>query len=335
MSSARPTRFACSAIAPSAAVRRSTTSAASWRCVAGSTAFRSRSSSPPPACARSHRRRFSNSWRPVGRSRVTRRDHGPAHHLSLADAIDWSYRLLTDDERSLLCALSTFRGAFDLAAASAVADTDAMTTAELMMQLVDQSLMQSAPGRAGRRFRLLETVRAFVAGRVDDTQRAAAAHRHAAFFAHRVDTVGALVPGPDEDDALNQLSVEFDDVNAAFEHAVAAGDVDAAARLAFGPRLSLVDRGCTLRAPGSTRLRGSRNRSASPVHLAPRERGLERHPRRRSRARPRVRGGGRDARRRPVARRSPVLDLAPGDGRLVRGGRRLLRRGRGVRDRAG
>ena len=163
----------------------------------------------------------------------------PERQVSLADAIDWSFRLLGDDERSLLLSLSTFRGAFDVAAASAVAGTDVMTTADRLLQLVDQSLVQSVPGRAGRRFRLLETVRSFTARRLDATLAAAARDRHAAYFAARVDELGERVPGPDEDDALGQLGVEFDDVQAAFDHAAAAGDVDTAARLANGPRLSL------------------------------------------------------------------------------------------------
>ena len=49
---------------------------------------------------------------------VPRRDHGPAHHLSLDDAIDWSFRLLDDGERDLLVLLSIFRGPFELAAAT-------------------------------------------------------------------------------------------------------------------------------------------------------------------------------------------------------------------------
>ena len=175
--------------------------------------------------------------RVVGRRRPT--GSGPARHVSLADAIDWSYRLMGEDEQALLLALSTLRGAFDVAAASAVATTDAMATADRLAQLVDQSLVQSAPGRAGRRFRLLETVRVFGAARLDGAEAAQVRDRHAAYFAARVDALGAKVPGPDEDDALAQLGVEFEDVQAAFEHAIAAGDVDAAARLASGPRLSL------------------------------------------------------------------------------------------------
>ena len=87
------------------------------------------------------------------------------HHSSLDDAIDWSFRLLGDGERALLLQLTTLRGPFDLAAAAAVAGADAGVTADQLIQLVDKSLIQSAPGRGGRRFRLLETVRAFASAR--------------------------------------------------------------------------------------------------------------------------------------------------------------------------
>ena len=170
---------------------------------------------------------------------VTRRDQGPAHHLSLDDAIDWSYRMLDDGERALLLVLSTFRGPFDLAAASAVAGIDALTTADQLAQLVDKSLVQSAGGPAGRRFRLLETVRAFTAARIDDATAATARDRHAVYFAQQVDVLGARVPGPDEDDACARLAVELEDVLAAYDHAVACGDLDTAVRLAAGPRLML------------------------------------------------------------------------------------------------
>jgi predicted ATPase/pimeloyl-ACP methyl ester carboxylesterase len=170
---------------------------------------------------------------------VTRRDQGPAHHLSLDDAIDWSYRLLDDGERALLLVLGTFRGQFDLAAATAVAGSDSLTAADQLAQLVDKSLLHSAAGPAGRRFRLLETVRAFTAARIDPQIADAARDRHAAYFARQVDELGAVVPGPEEDDACARLAVELDDVHAAYAHAAEHGDLDTAARLASGPRLIL------------------------------------------------------------------------------------------------
>jgi predicted ATPase/pimeloyl-ACP methyl ester carboxylesterase/DNA-binding winged helix-turn-helix (wHTH) protein len=179
----------------------------------------------------------------AGWSVAVARREGPAHHLSLDDAIDWSYRLLDDDNRALFLALSTFRGAFDLAAVSAVAGIDPMTAADRLVQLVDQSLVQSTDTRAGRRFRLLGVVRAFALARTYSNTELATKDRHAAYFANRVDELGARVPGPDEDRALEQLTVEFDDVLAAFTHAADAADADTVARLAYGPRLAITAAG--------------------------------------------------------------------------------------------
>jgi predicted ATPase/class 3 adenylate cyclase/DNA-binding winged helix-turn-helix (wHTH) protein/pimeloyl-ACP methyl ester carboxylesterase len=174
---------------------------------------------------------------------VSRGDHGAAHHLSLDDAIDWSFRLLDDGERSLLLAMSTFRGPFDLAAAAAVSGCPPDVTADRLAQLVDKSLVQPTAGRAGRRFKLLETVRAFTDARIDESAAKMFRDRHVEYFVQHVETLGARVPGPDEDDATSQLAVELDDVHAAFDHAVLYGDLDSAGRLACGPRLLLTTDG--------------------------------------------------------------------------------------------
>ena len=82
-------------------------------------------------------------------------------------------------------------------------------------------------------------MRSFLAARIDRQTAADARDRHALYFAGQVDELGALVPGPDEDDACARLAVELDDVHAAYEHAAGWGDVDTAARLTLGPRLAL------------------------------------------------------------------------------------------------
>jgi predicted ATPase len=56
---------------------------------------------------------------------------------SLRSVIDWSWQLLTDDERRVLARLSVLRGGFDLDAAAAVAGA----TLPLLAGLVDQSLI--------------------------------------------------------------------------------------------------------------------------------------------------------------------------------------------------
>jgi DNA-binding CsgD family transcriptional regulator/tetratricopeptide (TPR) repeat protein len=87
-------------------------------------------------------------------------------HRSLAAAVEWSYRLLSEAEREVFRRLSAFPGPFSLAGALAVAGTGAESA---VLRLVDCSLL--APPRAGPdgrlRYVMLETLRAF--GRVQLT----------------------------------------------------------------------------------------------------------------------------------------------------------------------
>jgi predicted ATPase/DNA-binding CsgD family transcriptional regulator len=84
----------------------------------------------------------------------------PGRHRSLAAAVEWSYRLLGEDERRVFRALSVFPGPFTLAAAEAVAGPGA---GPVVASLVDCSLV--VPPRAvsdGRwRYGMLEMLRAY------------------------------------------------------------------------------------------------------------------------------------------------------------------------------
>ena len=202
-----------------------------------------------------------------------------------------------------------------------------MTTADRLAQLVDKSLVQSGggPGRAplpaARDGALVRRPRASTA-----TAAAAGAIATPRYFAGRVDELGALVPGPDEDDAAHELSVELDDVHAAFEHAAGAGTSTRRPGSRRAAALA-VDRGRPLGAPRAAGCGAPRHRGAPRVRRPARERGLGRGAGRRpvDGARARERRPG--ARRRPGVASTPVLDLAAGDRRLVRRGRRLLHRG--------
>ncbi len=84
----------------------------------------------------------------------------PSRQQSLAAAIEWSYRLLEEDEQQVFRLVSVFPGPFTLEAAEAVAGEAA---GPAMLRLVDCSLV--SPPRAsmdGRsRYVLLETLRAY------------------------------------------------------------------------------------------------------------------------------------------------------------------------------
>jgi predicted ATPase/DNA-binding SARP family transcriptional activator len=115
-------------------------------------------------------------------------------HRSLRSVIDWSWRLLTDDERRVLARLSVLRGGFDLDAAAAVADA----TLPLLAALIDHSLVEV--GEDGR-YGMHELLRQYAADRLaaDPDDERATHERHAAYFAGLLPEPGvtAVGGGPD------------------------------------------------------------------------------------------------------------------------------------------
>ena len=95
---------------------------------------------------------------------------------TLQAAMDWSYDLLSDDERALLRRLSVFMGGWDLEAAEAICPSEGiegLDVLDLLSRLVDKSLVvveqpasQEAAGGGKVRYRLLETVRQYAGGKL-------------------------------------------------------------------------------------------------------------------------------------------------------------------------
>ncbi|MHB1501634.1 MAG: ATP-binding protein [Candidatus Dormibacteria bacterium] len=87
---------------------------------------------------------------------------------TLVGALEWSYRTLTPEQQRLLCALSVFEGAFDLAAAQVVGRHDKvgpLETAGLLAQLVARSLVARDRAPTGLPYRMLAPVRQFARSR--------------------------------------------------------------------------------------------------------------------------------------------------------------------------
>ena len=109
----------------------------------------------------------------------------PARQRTLTDAIAWSYSLLDEPPRRLLERLSVFAGGFRLAELEAVGGPAAELGAEpidALSVLVEQSLVESIPGPDVPRYRLLETIQRFGAGRLterDETSQARDRHARA------------------------------------------------------------------------------------------------------------------------------------------------------------
>ena len=87
----------------------------------------------------------------------------PGRQRSLAATVEWSYRLLDEDERRVFRQVSVFSGPFTLEGAEVVAGADA---GPAVLRLVDCSLLVAPrPGVDGQsRYAMLETLRAYGAG---------------------------------------------------------------------------------------------------------------------------------------------------------------------------
>jgi predicted ATPase/DNA-binding winged helix-turn-helix (wHTH) protein len=100
-------------------------------------------------------------------------------HQTLTAMLDWSYNLLSEREKLVLCRLSVFVGVFTLQAAASVAsETDADIT-DVVVSLVVKSLISTAEINESTYYRLLDTTRAYAASKLaerGETDRTARRH---------------------------------------------------------------------------------------------------------------------------------------------------------------
>ena len=159
---------------------------------------------------------------------------GLEHHHTLRHAVQWSYDLLDDAERTLLNRCSVFAGGFDLKAAHAITGSrDDLDTLDLLDALVRKSLLVVDRSSGRTRFSMLETIRQFADDQLvasDEADEAHAAHVH--YFAGREADVLALWDSPRQREAYDWLAVGLATLRTAFRWATDQSKLDAAATIA-------------------------------------------------------------------------------------------------------
>jgi non-specific serine/threonine protein kinase len=117
----------------------------------------------------------------------------PERLQTMSAAIDWSYRLLSEDEAMLFRRLSVFRGGFTLENAEAIcAEGTTASTLDLVAGLVQKSMVvaERSKGSAGR-YRLLESQLAYAEDRLREAGEFDRIHeRHYRYFSDRVSAGG-------------------------------------------------------------------------------------------------------------------------------------------------
>ncbi len=139
---------------------------------------------------------------------------------TLRALVDWSYDLLNDQEKTLLCRLSVFAGGWTLDAAEAVgagADMEAWEALDLLTGLVDKSLVAYEEEDGGTiRYRLLETIRQYGQERLSEGEGLEAAGKaHRDYFVSLAEQAGSQLRGPDAKQWLSRLEQEHDNLRAA------------------------------------------------------------------------------------------------------------------------
>jgi non-specific serine/threonine protein kinase len=140
---------------------------------------------------------------------------------TLRALIDWSYDLLTENERLLLRRLSVFVGGWTLGAAEEVCSGDGIESdqiLDLMSQLVNKSLVAVEKSQVEPRFRILETVRQYAREKLFDTNEASQmCDKHLAYFVKLAEEAESYLLGIEQVKWLNQLDIEHNNLLATLE----------------------------------------------------------------------------------------------------------------------
>jgi predicted ATPase/DNA-binding winged helix-turn-helix (wHTH) protein len=108
-------------------------------------------------------------------------------HETLNAMLDWSYSLLSEHEKVVLCRLSVFVGDFTLQAAGSVGsetEADKADVIDAVASLVTKSLISTPVVNESTYYRLLDTTRAYAAAKLAERDEAdRIARRHAIFYA--------------------------------------------------------------------------------------------------------------------------------------------------------
>jgi hypothetical protein len=139
-------------------------------------------------------------------------------HRTLETAFDWTWDLLSDEERDVLCRLAALPRTFDIDLASAVTHPGAEGT---VLRLLDHSMLVPTGG-SPRRFRLLAVMREFVHARTDPAIIREVLELHAVYMQRVTDHFVVAARTDDSADAMNVSMMLCPEVNAALRWALAA-----------------------------------------------------------------------------------------------------------------
>jgi predicted ATPase len=139
---------------------------------------------------------------------------------TLQATIDWSYGLLSEQERALFRLLSVFTGGWSLEAAEAVStvasNLDPASVLDLLSQLVNKSMLVAGEEGQVYRYRMLETIRQYAQGKLIEAGEAARARdQHLAYFLAFAEEMESRFKTADQISVFDNLDLEINNIRSA------------------------------------------------------------------------------------------------------------------------
>lgn len=184
------------------------------------------------------------------RLQMTGRRTALARHRTLSATLDWTYAMLTDDEQAMLRQLAVFTGSFTLDAVktmTASSRLDPRNALPLLESLMDKSLLIAGESQLLKRYRLLETTRAYALEKLTEQSEAnSTCERHARYALGILQEAGQHLDGLSPETWVGLYGPEISTIRSALEWAYSThGNLELGIELTLGGvplwlRLSLV-----------------------------------------------------------------------------------------------
>ena len=159
----------------------------------------------------------------------------PERQRTLRATIDWSAQLLSNPERDLFLRMSVFRNGFSLDAAEWMCErSDAGSAVDLLAGLVESSLLQEQDRESRSWFSMLATVREYARDELESAgDLPKCRQRHAEFFSALAARAEPHLTSAGQSAWIARLNDEFEDIRAAADYYLAAGQHEAFADLVW------------------------------------------------------------------------------------------------------
>ncbi len=166
----------------------------------------------------------------------------PERQQTLRHTIDWSYELLSADEKLLFEVVSVFSGCTFEAVESVVDDIGSLDETEFdilegLVSLVDKSLIRMTEDSAGEpRLRMLETMKEYAADRLkaDPELNATVCQAHAIYYADFAEMQWGRMTGSERETAMKNMETEVDNLQIAWRYWVERGDLEELQKMVNG-----------------------------------------------------------------------------------------------------